>query len=385
MTVEVVHQFVPAVAEADATSAHAVQARAVLRGMGIPSEIYVAEGAPLVEGVLPVSAFSDRPGVAVIYQFAIGSTLTDRLLASDVPLALNFHNLTPPEHYDAWQPSLATSLRWSMGQLRQLARRTTLGIAVSEYNAVELRRVGVREAVVAPILFDVATLPTAPEAAPGGAEPASGARWLFVGRLAPNKAQHDVIRAFAVYRRVFDPGAVLHLVGAPAAPSYDRALRSLARALGVESAVTFTGAVTPGELTDQYRAADVFVCLSEHEGFCVPLLEAMHHDTPIVAFSSSAVPETLGRAGLCLPEKSPAVVATAVHRVVVDTSLRDRLVSAGHERVAAYSLEHGRRRFEEAVRRFVELAEVARPEGGLTAAAGASRWRGWSSWRGHPT
>lgn len=355
MTLDAIHQFVPAIAAADATSAHALEVRSVLRGMGLESEIFVADDAPPAEGALPASTFVERSGTAVIYQFAIGSTLTESLLESSVPLALNFHNLTPPEHFDPWNPDLASGLRWSMGQLRQIARRTTLGIAVSEYNAAELARVGVQETVVAPFLFDVERLPPAVDE-PRTRPSASGSRWLFVGRLAPNKAQHDVIRAFATHRQLFDADSVLHLVGASAAPSYERALRSLARALGVESAVTFTGPVSPAELSARYAAADVFVCLSDHEGFCVPLLEAMHFGVPIVAYGSSAIPETLGPGGLCLPDKAPALVAAAVRRVLGDPAVRSGLVAAGRERLADFDLSVSRQRFEAAVRRFVALA-----------------------------
>ena len=119
-----------------------------------------------------------------------------------------------------------------------------------------------------------------------------------MGRVVPNKCQHDLVKAFAAYRAAYDPQARLHIVGGDASPRYRAAVADYARALGVADAVDLTGSVSPGALAAYYRTADVFVSLSEHEGFCVPLLEAMHHRVPIVAFAAAAVPETLRDAGV---------------------------------------------------------------------------------------
>jgi glycosyltransferase involved in cell wall biosynthesis len=109
------------------------------------------------------------------------------------------------------------------------------------------------------------------------------------------------------------------------------------------------GSVPAGVLAAHYRAADAFVCLSDHEGFCVPLLEAMHHEVPIVAFASSAVPETLGGGGVVVDDKGPVTVAAAVHRVLGDQPLREALAAAGRARLAELSLERGRARLRAAV------------------------------------
>ncbi len=121
------------------------------------------------------------------------------------------------------------------------------------------------------------------------------------------------------------------------------------RKLGLSECVSLTGPVSPGTLAAYYRAADVYVCLSEHEGFCVPLLESMHFGVPIVAFGVTAVPETLADAGICLPDKSPALVAEAVDRVLNDQGLRAQLVTAGEHRLRDFTLERSRARFLEAM------------------------------------
>ena len=137
---------------------------------------------------------------------------------------------------------------------------------------------------------------------------------------------------------MYDRRARLHIVGGSSSHAYWSALERFVAAAGLAGAVDLAGSVSPGVLAARYRVADAFVCLSEHEGFCVPLLEAMHHEVPIVAHGSAAVPETLGRAGLVLDDRSPATVATAVHRVVGDEGLRATLAAAGRRRLADFAL-----------------------------------------------
>jgi glycosyltransferase involved in cell wall biosynthesis len=165
-----------------------------------------------------------------------------------------------------------------------------------------------------------------------------GTRWLFIGRVAPNKCQHDVIAAFATYRELYDPKARLTLVGGRTSNVYYRSLELLADELGVGAAVEFTDTISHEEKLACYRAADVFVCLSEHEGFKVPAVEAMHFGLPVVAYAATALPETVADAGVLLATKDPVVVAAAVDRVMQDGALRADLVAAGHRRAEDFSL-----------------------------------------------
>jgi glycosyltransferase involved in cell wall biosynthesis len=155
------------------------------------------------------------------------------------------------------------------------------------------------------------------------------------------------VRALAAYRRLYRQDARLVLVGGPEEGEYYCALRSYIESLGLGGAVTLAGPVDDKELAEHYGQADVFVCLSEHEGFCIPLLEAMSHGIPVVTIESSAIPETVAGAALLLPcpggrQPSALTVAAAAHRVLVDERLRAALVSAGRERVSDLSLERTR-------------------------------------------
>jgi len=256
-------------------------------------------------------------------------------------LIVDYHNITPASFFEPWEARVASELADGRRQLATLAPRASLGLADSGFNQAELDALGFGPTRVAPVLVDIGALDRPPDRRTHDRlrrEAGRGASWLFVGRLAPNKAQHDVIKAFAAYRRVFDPAARLRLVGAASSARYRRALEQFVRGLGLGGAVELCGSVTPAQLVAHYRAADVFVCLSDHEGFCVPLLEAMLHRLPIVAFGATAVPETLGGAGLCLPDKDPMTVAHAVHRVVSDDQVRATMVALGTQRLADFDL-----------------------------------------------
>ena len=337
-----VHQFTAVLAGRDAVGGHTIELNRLLLEMGCEASIYAAHLHADVRRLgRDFRRHRDDPEPdLIIYQASTGTPVADYLLSRRDKLVLDYHNMTPPEFFDPWEPALGAELYHGRRQLAGLARRTVLGLADSEFNARELVEAGVGEVVVAPILFDGSVFAGVDEVAVERfrAESGSGPVWLFVGRLAPNKAQHDVIAAFAAYRSEVGVGARLVLVGASSSGLYGSALEELAVSLGVGDSVVFAGSVPSGELAAWYRVADVFVCLSEHEGFCVPLLEAMHHRLPVVAFDSSAVPETLAGAGLVVGDKSPMVVAEAVARVVSDSEVAGRLVARGVERLADFDI-----------------------------------------------
>jgi glycosyltransferase involved in cell wall biosynthesis len=158
------------------------------------------------------------------------------------------------------------------------------------------------------------------------------------------------VKVLSVYRRVFDPLARLRLVGSPLGERYGPALAAFVHDLGLDEVVEITGSVDPSVLEAYFRDADVFVCASEHEGFCVPIVEAMGHGVPVVAYSASAVPETVGDAGLLLATKDPLRFAAAIHRVATDAELRRRLSEAGRRRVDAFGLAASAAHFVDLVR-----------------------------------
>jgi glycosyltransferase involved in cell wall biosynthesis len=348
--VNAVHQFVPSFYAHDAVGAHARQLRQLLRELGLRSEIYTLDGDAGTDEVLPVTRFSPRArsaDTALVYQLATGSALAPWFGARPEVKLVNYHNVTPARFFDAWSLDAAAAVATGRRQLRALAATAAVGLAVSAFNQAELVEAGYRATAVAPVLVDLGAVPPDPDAAARLASAKVGLEVLFVGRIAPNKAQHDLVKALAVYRRIYDPAARLQLVGGVAVPRYQTALAGFVEDLGLGEAVTLTGPVSPGVLAAHYRNADVFVCLSEHEGFCVPLLEAMHHGLPVIAYGAAAVPETLGGAGLVLADKSPATVAAAIHAVRADADLRAELVAAGSARLEEFRPDRTRARYVE--------------------------------------
>jgi glycosyltransferase involved in cell wall biosynthesis len=334
-----VHQVVGVYADRDAVGGHTAALQHALRRRGLASEIFAGEilGMP-AQTVHPVATLDGHvlPGRTVlVYQASAYSPVADLVADRHEPLVLNYHNVTPARYFSVWEPSVASDLARARLQIRSLADRAVLAISDSSYNDRELRHMGYDQRIVAPVLIDAARI-EARGLSPWPETP--GTRWLFVGRLAPNKAQHHVVRAFAFYRRVFDHHAVLALPGRSSSHLYQQAIDRFISSLGLDDVVIRPGSVPDDVLSGWYRDADVFVCLSDHEGFCNTVIEAMAADVPVVAYASTALPETIGDAGLLLGDKSPARVATAVHRVVSDSAVRDALVSRGRIRRGQLSI-----------------------------------------------
>jgi glycosyltransferase involved in cell wall biosynthesis len=326
--------------------------------MGFRSEIFVAEAsAELADKARPYRQYpvssSESSRSWLLYQCSTGNLMADFLLERREPKLVNYHNLTPPALLEGWDPGAVHAVTVGRHQLGRLAPETVLAIAMSRFSELELKDAGYRSTAVVPPLFDLQTLNR--EADPATLDrlqadrERGGADLLFVGRISPSKSQHDLVKALAAYRRTYDSRARLRLVGRASSPAYGAALGRFVADLGLEDSVDFAGSVTTGELVAYYQAADAFVCCSDHEGFGVPLLEAMHHQVPVVAYGAAAVPETIGAGGLVLSSKSPAHVAAAVHRVVEDKQVRLMLTAAGRARVAELDPADVRARFTQAI------------------------------------
>jgi glycosyltransferase involved in cell wall biosynthesis len=341
-----IHLFVPMLHRRDAVGEHTRSLRDQLLAAGVPSLIYVEMPDPeTVDETRPYREYEDTavPGDILVYQVATHSDMAGWLGRRAEPLVLNYHSITPPEYFAPWNNGIARLQAVALRELADLAPRATLGIGVSEFDAAELRGVGCPATMVIPVA-NVGLLPVSPDPASSSAlasrASGRGPWWLSVGRLAPNKAHQDTIAALFVARATSAPAAHLTIVGAPAEPHYARALRRFAADLGLSGAVEFVTGIDAGELAARYAAADVLVMLSEHEGFGVPLVEAMGLGLPVVAFDAGAVSEVVGDAGVLLESKAPRSVAFAVDGILGDPVRREALVAAGRARHSALRLEH---------------------------------------------
>jgi L-malate glycosyltransferase len=331
-----------------------------LRHVGIDSDIFYGSFTPDVQHEGRSVTELGRAGRDrwLLYQSSIGSPVYDIFAARAEPKLVNYHNITPASLLCDWEPNVGYEVALGRTQLARLAPQSRLAVADSAFNESELHALGYGDTAVVPLLIDMHR--KSEQADPDMAATlgrrkatAGGADLIFVGKVSPHKAPHDLVKMLAVLRRLYDPAARLHLIGSPLGEAYEPALRAFVAELGLDDAVNFAGSVSEAELEAYLQAADVFVCASDHEGFCVPLTEAMGHGIPIVAYGVTAVPETVGDAGLLLPDKSPARFAAAVGRVLSDATLRRHLSTAGHARAAAFNLPDSQRRFVSLIQRAI--------------------------------
>ena len=321
--------LVPELSELDATGAHTLLLRDLLVAKSAgPVRIVTQVPTTTTENVTLVDGWKD-PADLVILQHGIGSFVAEAVIHRRVPCVLNYHNITPAEFLEPWDPGLLPGLRWGRSQLDQLVPLTTRAIADSGYNACELRAAGFDDVRVSPVMWRLGI----DEALAGDREPVV----LFVGRVVSNKRHEDLVASMAMVHDTH-PDARLVLVGSPSIDTYGRALTSLIERLGLANVVEFTGPVDNAELAAWYRRASVFLCLSEHEGFCVPVVEAMAAGLPVVGFRAAAVPETIAGAGIVLGDKRPATVAEAVGRLLDDPGLWSTLATAGQQRAGDFAL-----------------------------------------------
>ncbi|NNN20183.1 MAG: glycosyltransferase, partial [Acidimicrobiaceae bacterium] len=295
----------------------------------------------------------NKPDDILIYHLAAPSAIADFLSSRNETLLIVYQNITPARFFEPWDQVAAAGQIWARAQLSRLATRTTLALTVSEYNQQELIELGYGKTAIVPILFDADIFASGSDTNVDSMLQENSRKgrtnFLFVGRLVPNKAQHNLIVALSAYNHMYSKDAVLHLVGRPFSKEYLQLLKDIAKNLGVEHNVNFTMGVTTEELSSYYKACDALVCLSEHEGFCVPLLEAMHNDLPITAYDSSAISETLGNAGLLISKNDPVTTAVAMHKITSDTTLRGFLKDQMAKRLEELSLENSRNKLYEAL------------------------------------
>jgi len=332
-----IHQILVSASPGDAVTNTAFGFQELLQKVG-PSAVFARYIDPSLDGKvfpLPVYEACSHSDNLLIYQASIGEPeVTEFLLRRDERIALVYHNITPPEYFATLDPSFAQLLAGGRREIALLRDRVITALAVSRYNATELESLGYTNVRVSPLALDLETLVLEnpdPETESALAT-IEGPKVLFVGQLMPHKRPDLLIQAFHVLTRYLRPGAHLFLVGAGRLEPYRRALQAVSVELGLD--IHIPGWVTRTQLASYYRAADCFVTLSEHEGVCVPLLEAMAFEVPVLARSCAAIPETAGDAAVLLPRESgPVLIAEALEALLSDVALRNVLVERGRARV----------------------------------------------------
>lgn len=341
-----VDQFVPSYVLHDAISNHVRQLRRALLDAGHETEVFYEFVAPGLEDegrpYLDSDSTPDRDRL-ILYHASTDSGMAPWLTSAasrGQVVALDYHNITPARYFALWEPRAARSMEKARQELADLIPLCSAAVADSPYNEQELIDLGHKTTAVAPLLFDLSDYHREPDPSALSRLRAEGAGplLLFVGRLAPNKCQHDVIASFAIYRRLFAPGARLALVGGATSLRYMRSLEAMISELGLEGSVELAGSAPFPELLAYYRAADMFVCLSEHEGFCIPVIEAMELGVPVLAYKAAALTDTVADAGVLIDDKDPLSVAVALNDLFSESERRAALIEAGRCRAAEFDL-----------------------------------------------
>ena len=289
----------------------------------------------------------------LIYHKSTGSDLDMLLDSYKCRKMMIYHNITPPEFLSPYNSEAAALTAYGYEGLSHLRHKIEYCLADSAYNKSELLKYGFTCPIdVRPILIPFNDYEKAPDSEMVSRFSDGKTNILFVGRIAPNKRQEDLIRAFYFYKQLY-PESRLILAGSDRGfENYSARLKAYTKALGLED-VVFTGHISFAELLACYRTADVFLCMSAHEGFCVPLAEAMYFDIPIIALDTSAVAGTLGGSGFLINDRDPLFVSKVIDRVVSDDELKKQLIAGQRERLEYFAYSSISTLFEIQLRRFV--------------------------------
>ena len=337
-----IHQIIPVLDQRDAIGNYAVEIQKLLTAWGHESKIFVwrkqSGQGDNCRHYSQYSRFSD-PDNILICHYAISSPVFDYFLRCPDRKMMIYHNITPAHFFRGINDETYFLTKEGRAVLKQAVGKIDLALGVSPFNRRELEAIGFSNPGVLPLLIDFEQFDGGADGAVIEKQSDGKKNLLFVGRILPNKKQEDLIRLFYYYKTYFNPDSRLILVGTWShAPKYHAILEKLVDELGVAN-VVFTGSVPQAELKAYFKLADFFVCMSEHEGFCVPLIEAMYQNLPVLAFASSAVPETVGDGGVLIDTKDFLRAAALLHELMNDQEARAALIEKQNLRLADFSRE----------------------------------------------
>jgi glycosyltransferase involved in cell wall biosynthesis len=345
-----VHQLVHTLSYGDAISTEVLALQRCMQEAGIESSIYALHEHPKLKGrTRPLVALEGEEQADIILHYSLGSPLNDAYRNwGRGRRILVYHNITPARWFRGVNERVAVDIERGIAELPALCSISDAVWADSRFNASEIETLGYSASVldlpIDPARWDRPRnegIFTAVSATPG-------VNVLHVGRLAPNKCVEDIIKSFYFLHRHMQQQSTLWLVGIDTDTElYSFGLRRLAASLGMEEAVKFLGCLADEEVRALYEACSLYICMSEHEGFCLPIIEAMHFGLPVIAYGAGAVPDTVGDGGIVVREKRHAEIAALMAEMASDAGLRMRLEESGKKRVGEFSFERFARRVAE--------------------------------------
>ena len=339
-SIKTVHQLVADVAPGDAITNYALALKNYLRQNNYRSELLVQNcNYPNLLNEIKIfkrEYLDKRTGI--IYHHSIGSGVTQYAIQHQGPKSLIYHNVTPAKFFESYRPNFSKLLRKGRADLNLLSQSFSIAAGDSAYNTAELEQAGFHHPQIMPIPIDPGKWNLPPDPHVMNIYQDGRTNLLFVGRVAPNKCQHHLIEAFEYYLTM-DPRARLIMAGnADPGDPYVQFIYRIIQEKNLRGRVVVTNRVSDSKLHAFYRTAHLFWSMSEHEGFGIPLIEAMWFDVPILAFKSSAVPETLGEAGLLFTGKDDFLSLAALAKVLVkDEDIKYKVLAAQRRRRMAFA------------------------------------------------
>lgn len=336
-------QMLPTFAYGDAIGNHVLALHHALCKANYQSMIVadsIRRGVPR-KVATPWAKYSPRPDDVVLYHLSTGAQMNTAFgeLVCGKKVVV-YHNVTPPQFFRGYDPESEKVCRRGLAAARELASKVDYAFAVSGFNRRDLQALGYRCPIsVLPILVRFSDYDAAPDAGVLARYADDGVtNIVFTGRIVPNKKFEDVIKSFYYYKRDYNQKSRLILVGRYEKDDlYYKKLRVYANELELEDAVVFTGHISFAQILAYYHLADALLCLSQHEGFCVPLVEAMYFSVPVVAYDCCAVGETLGGAGVLSPTNDPQIVAGLLNKLLTDPDVKERALKNADERLKDFA------------------------------------------------
>ena len=350
-------QLLPTLSFGDAIGNDTIALKGVISEMGYSTDIYAENiDKRLPEGIAQkADKLRDlKKDDVLIYHKSTGTDLTFKIENYKCRRIMVYHNITPPEFFRPYSTAATQLTEHGYKGVEYLRDKIDYVLAVSAYNRSELVKMGYTCPMdIRPILIKFDDYKQTPDEATIKKYSDGKKNLVFVGRIAPNKKQENVIRAFYCYKKL-NPASRLILVGSSTGmENYYERLVKYANALGIGDDVIFPGHIKFSEILAYYRLADAFVCMSEPEGFCVPLVEAMFFDVPVIAYDTSAISDTLGGSGVLLDNNDPVFAAAVIDRVLTDDKLRESIIEGQRRRLEDFSYERIRATFEKELTDFI--------------------------------
>ncbi len=336
-----IHQLVAGFTNGDAISNEAGVMRSIFRKWGYESEIFSE-----LKRILPelrkdareaeALAASCSPDDIALCHLSIGSKVNDIFKSLPCKKAILYHNVTPSHYLELIHPQMAHNLALGRKQIESLAGIAEVNMADSKFNAIELEESGYKNVKVLPLVLDLDKLKDGADRRILRKYDDDKVNILFVGRCVPNKKIEDLVMAFYYFNKYVEPNSRLIHVGSHAGTErYYYLLLTMIKELQLDN-VHFAKSVPQRWLNAYYQCSNVFLSMSEHEGFCIPVIEAMEHNLPVMAYEAAAVPETLDGAGILFKEKDYRAIAELMGELTRNQGLRNSVLEKQRSRLSRY-------------------------------------------------